>query len=76
MHEKGLVNRDESQKTHIYTPAITKESTQGHLVKKMINNLFAGSSTDLVLQAIGQARPSNEELEKISAFLAVLQNKK
>src|SRR6195952_2984111 len=50
MFEKGLVTRDDSNKTHIYTPAVTREKTQKQFVNKMIDSLFAGSSTNLVLQ--------------------------
>src|SRR6476661_7882825 len=53
MHEKGLVKRDDSVKTHIYQPAVSREKTQKHLLGKMINTLFGGSSTQLVMQALG-----------------------
>ncbi|RYY00449.1 MAG: BlaI/MecI/CopY family transcriptional regulator, partial [Gammaproteobacteria bacterium] len=36
MHDKGLVKRDESMRTHIYQPAVNKEKTQKHLLDKMI----------------------------------------
>ena len=48
MHEKGLVKRDESMRTHVYQPAVNKERTQKHLLDKMIESLFGGSSTQLV----------------------------
>ena len=53
MFEKGLVKRDDSFKTHIYQASVSKEKTQKHLVGKMINTLFGGSPTELVLQALG-----------------------
>src|ERR1700733_11732381 len=52
MHEKGLVKRDDSFKTHIYQAAVSKEKTQKHLLGKMINTLFGGSPAELVLQAL------------------------
>src|SRR5215471_19698460 len=45
MHEKGLVKRDDSFKTHIYQAAVNKERTQKHLLTKMIDSLFGGSPT-------------------------------
>ena len=71
MHEKGIVKRDDSMKTHIYQPAINKEKTQKHLLNKMIDNLFGGSPTQLVIQALGdnQHKASREELDKIQALL-------
>jgi len=71
MHEKGLVKRDESMRTHVYQAAVNKEKTQKHLLDKMIDSLFGGSSTQLVLQALGsgEQKISSEELEKIQSLL-------
>ncbi len=69
MHEKGLVRRDDSVKTHIYQAAVSKEKTQKHLLGKMIDGLFGGSSTQLVLQALGSHKASDEELEEIQSLL-------
>ena len=71
MHEKGLVKRDESMRTHIYQPAVNREKTQKHLLDKMIDSLFGGSSTQLVLQALGDgdSKISAEELEKIQTLI-------
>ena len=69
MFEKGLVTRDSSNKTHIYQPAVTKETTQKFFVNKMINSLFAGSSAQLVLQALGNYKASKEELDEITTYL-------
>ena len=71
MHEKGLVKRDESMRTHIYQSAVNKEKTQKHLLTKMIDSLFGGSSTQLVLQALGSSERnvSAEELEEIQKLI-------
>ena len=71
MHEKGLVKRDESMRTHVYQAAVNREKTQKHLLDKMIDSLFGGSSTQLVLQALGsgEQKISDEELEKIQVLL-------
>lgn len=71
MHEKGLVKRDESMRTHIYQAAVNREKTQKHLLNKMIDSLFGGSSTQLVLQALGggDQKISAEELEKIQTLI-------
>lgn len=76
MHEKGLVRRDESMRTHIYQPAVNKERTQKHLLDKMIDSLFGGSSTQLVLQALGsgEQKASAEEIEQIQTLLNNLKN--
>lgn len=69
MLEKGLVTRDDSNKTHIYQPAVTRQKTQKQLLDKMINTLFSGSSTQLVLQALGNQKASKDELEEIQKYL-------
>ena len=69
MFEKGLVSRDDSNKTHIYQPAVSREKTQKLFLNKMIDTLFAGSSTNLVLQALGGHAASEEELEKIQLLI-------
>jgi len=71
MHEKGLVKRDDSIRTHIYQAAVNKEKTQKHLLSKMINTLFGGSPTQLVIQALGNSenKATPEELEKIQKLL-------
>ena len=71
MHEKGLVKRDESMRTHVYQPAVNREKTQKHLLNKMIDSLFGGSSTQLVLQALGNGdqKVSAEELEKLQNLI-------
>lgn len=69
MHEKGLVKRDDSMRTHVYQAAVNKERTQKHLLNKMIDSLFGGSPTQLVIQALGEHKASVEEIEKIQSLL-------
>ena len=69
MNEKGLVKRDASVKTHIYQAAVSREKTQKHLLGKMIDGLFGGSSTQLVIQALGNHNASPEELDEIQKLL-------
>jgi BlaI family transcriptional regulator, penicillinase repressor len=75
MFEKGIVKRDDSSKTHIYQPNVSRESTQKQMVGKMVNSLFGGSSTQLVMQALGNATPSKDELDVIQKMLDNLKNK-
>ena len=69
MHEKGMVKRDESSKTHKYTPLISREKTQKQFVGKMIDTLFQGSSSQLVMQALGNHKASKEELDEIQKLI-------
>jgi BlaI family penicillinase repressor len=70
MFEKGLVKRDDSSKTHIYQPNVSKDITQKQLVGKMVDALFGGSTTELVMQALGGTNsPSPDELNEIQKLL-------
>lgn len=69
MHEKGIVKRDASLRTHVYQSAVNRENTQKRLLNKMIDNLFGGSTTQLVLQALGENKATPEEIEKIQRLL-------
>lgn len=69
MFEKGLVIRDDSNRTHIYQANVSREATQQQLVNKMVNTLFRGSHSQLVMQALGSHTPSKEELDEIQQLL-------
>ncbi len=69
MHEKGLVERDTTAKTHIYKALLNQEKTQQQLVDKMIDNVFNGSAARLVMQALGNQSASKEEIDLIKEYL-------
>src|SRR6185503_6059785 len=69
MTEKGLVERDESQRTHIYQTRLTREQTQQQLVGDLLNKAFGGSASQLVLQALAAKPASADELARIRQLL-------
>ncbi len=70
MHAKGLVERDDSQRAHVYSPAISKESTQKRFLTDFVQRVFDGSPSQLVLRALGGgSNASRAELEEIRALL-------
>lgn len=75
MHEKGLVQRDTSSKTHIYHALASQQKTQQHLVSRLIENAFSGSAASLVMQALGNHTSSKDEIEAIRKYLNELENK-
>jgi BlaI family transcriptional regulator, penicillinase repressor len=75
MHEKGLLKRDSSSKSHVYEAAISKEQTQGQIVQRMIDTVFNGSAMDLVMQALGNHATGKEELDQIKAYLEEMERK-
>lgn len=75
MHEKGLVSRDTSSKTHIYRALVNQQKTQQQLVNKMIDNVFNGSAARLVMQALGNHTASEDEINSIKKYLDELSKK-
>ena len=76
MADKGLVERDESQKSHIYAAAIEAEKTQRQLLSHLIQSAFGGSPARLVMQALSDDRASEEDLARIRDMLQQLEQKK
>jgi BlaI family transcriptional regulator, penicillinase repressor len=75
MHGKGMVERDEKSRTHIYRPIIKQGDTQKSLLTNLRSTAFGGSTKSLVMQALGQEKPSKEDIDEIRAFLDQLENK-
>ena len=75
MHAKGMVIRDEENRSHIYKPATNQKETQKSLLKNLVTTAFGGSAQKLVMQALGQENPSKEDLNEIRAFLDQLETK-
>ena len=69
MTEKGLVRRDETDRTHIYHARLSEEQTQRQLVRDLLDRAFGGSSTKLVMQALAARRTSAEELSEIRRLI-------
>jgi BlaI family penicillinase repressor len=69
MHEKGLVERDTNAKTHLYKALISREKAQQGALDKILSTVFKGSTSDLVIQALGQHRASKDEIDAIKNFL-------
>ncbi len=69
MFLKGLLIRDEANRTHRYKAAISQENTQQALLKNFVSKTFGGSAKTLVMQALGQSQPSPEEIDEIREFL-------
>ena len=69
MHEKGLVERDTTAKTHLYKAVATREEAQKNALDKIISTVFKGSTSDLVIQALGHHRASKDEFHAIKQYL-------
>ncbi|MHC4346262.1 MAG: BlaI/MecI/CopY family transcriptional regulator [Planctomycetota bacterium] len=69
MTEKGLVVRDESDRTHVYKANVAEEQTQRQLVGDLMDRAFGGSARKLVMQALAAKKVSAGELTKIKQLL-------
>ena len=69
MTEKGLVRRDETDRTHIYQARLTEEQTQRQLVRDLLDRAFGGSASKLVMQALASKKASAEELGEIRRLI-------
>ncbi|WP_306599838.1 BlaI/MecI/CopY family transcriptional regulator [Geothrix sp. 21YS21S-2] len=69
MHGKGLLLRDEAQRSHVYRPAQAQDSTQTGLLGDLIRKAFAGSGKALVLAALKGGHVTPEERREIEGWL-------
>jgi predicted transcriptional regulator len=69
MTEKGLVRRDETDRTHVYHARLSEEQTQRQLVRDLLDRAFGGSASKLVMQALAARRTSAEELVEIRKLI-------
>jgi len=73
MHDKGLVERDTSAKTHLYKALITREQAQNTALDKIISTVFKGSPSQLIMQVLSSKKSSKAELDMIKDYLNKLE---
>ena len=76
MHDKGMLYREVHGRTHIYKPAAEEEEIQGKLIDRLLDTAFGGSSSKLILQALGNHKSSKEELAEIKKLLKKLEDER
>jgi len=69
MHEKGMVHRDESSMTHVYSAVLEEQKTKGAVLKKFVDAMYNGSVKNLMLELMGQERTTNKEWDTIKELL-------
>lgn len=76
MHHKGLVVRNDSQRAHVYSAAVSKLHTQREFLNELVSKLFDGSTSEMVLEALGNApRADSKEMDKIRDLIRELEDK-
>jgi BlaI family transcriptional regulator, penicillinase repressor len=69
MAQKGLVARDESERTHVYRAAVRREVAQRRMAADLVDRAFGGSAVELVLRVLSHKRSSREEIAEIRRML-------
>lgn len=74
MFEKKMVERDTTNRSHIYKAILNPEKTKSNIVNKFIDDVFNGSAAQLVMHALNK-KSSKKEIEEIRQFLDQLEKK-
>jgi predicted transcriptional regulator len=69
MTDKGLVERDETARAHVYAARLPEHATQQQLVRDLVDRAFGGSASNLVLHALSARKTSRAELARIRELL-------
>jgi predicted transcriptional regulator len=69
MFEKGLLKRDEAQRSHVYMASVSEAKTQQQVVRHLLDRLFAGSAPKLVMQALAAKKATPADLAEIRKLL-------
>ena len=75
MLDKGFVTKDTSQMTHVYRAAADEGKTKGYLLDRVVDNLFNGSASSLMMQLLGNKKMSAEELEEFKELIKKIDQK-
>jgi len=69
MTDKGLVQRDERERAHVYSAAVAREDTERQFMQELSKRFFAGSAAQMALRALEMEPASEEELDEIRKLL-------
>jgi BlaI family transcriptional regulator, penicillinase repressor len=73
--KKGLLQRDTNDRSHVYRPAENPEKVQTQVVNGLRDLAFGGSTSRLVMRALGDGSATPEELEEIKRLIENMQKK-
>jgi BlaI family transcriptional regulator, penicillinase repressor len=76
MMAKGLVVRDESERTHVYRASRSEAQTQRQLINDLLHRAFSGSASKLVMQALATKKASANELAAIRNLIENLERER
>jgi BlaI family transcriptional regulator, penicillinase repressor len=76
MHEKALLRRSERFRSHVYEAGVTKQEAQARFAGDLMQRVFEGSASSLVLGALTAQRASAKDLEEIRRMLDEFEKKR
>ncbi len=76
MFDKKMVTRSKQGKTHFYLANVSRGDTQQQIVDKLLNTVFKGSASSLVMQLLGNSKSSKKELDEIRKLIDELDPEK
>ena len=74
MLEKGILTRDESNRSHVYSPVIQADDIRNNLLNHVIDTVFEGSTSRMMIHALGNYKASKEEIDEIKSILKTIEN--
>jgi len=75
MLDKGFLTKDASQMTHVYQAAVEEGKTKGYILDRVVDNLFNGSASSLMMQLLGNKKMSPEEMEEFKELIKKIDEK-
>jgi predicted transcriptional regulator len=69
MTAKGLVKRNETQRAHVYEACLPAEQTKRQLAGDILQRVFEGSASQLMMHALADKKASTEEIEELRRLL-------
>jgi BlaI family penicillinase repressor len=76
MAEKGLLDRDTGERTHIYHAAVSENQTKQRIVRELVEKAFRGSARDLIVQALSAKAASKADLAEIRRMIEKMEKGK
>jgi len=69
MTVKGTVRRNETQRAHVYEACLPAEQTKRQLAGDMLQRVFEGSASQLMMHALAGRKASREEIAELRRLL-------
>jgi BlaI family penicillinase repressor len=69
MTTKGTVRRNETQRAHVYEACLPAEQTKRQIAGDMLQRVFEGSASQLMMHALAGRKSSPEEITELRRML-------